>query len=93
MATQNFKKNLLLNLEKGKYREKYREGKKNPTLVCSLLRLKRAIKNVRRLQPASSVWRPLAFLPVTLSKGEERRGKGRGVGKPHSSDSELGPAV
>jgi len=58
MATQNFKRNLFLYL--------YREGEKI-TLVCFLLPLKRKIKNVQHLQPISSVWRPLAFLPVTLS--------------------------
>ena len=57
MATQHFKRNLLLNL--------YREGKKK-YLVCFLLSLKRE-KNVWHLQPISSIWRPLAFLPVTLS--------------------------
>ena len=36
MATQNFKRNLLLNL--------YREGEKNVTLVSFLLPLKREIK-------------------------------------------------
>ena len=57
MATQHFKRNLLLNF--------YREEK--ISLVCFLLSLKRD-KNVWRLQPISSVWRPLAFLPVTLSE-------------------------
>ena len=33
-----------------------------------LLPLKRDRKNVWHLQPVSSVWRPLAFLSVTLSK-------------------------
>ena len=56
MATHYFKRNLLLNL--------YREGK--ISLVCSLLPLKRD-KNVWHLQAISSIWRPLAFLPVTLS--------------------------
>ena len=56
MATQRFKRNLLLNL--------YREEK--ISLVCFLLLLKKD-KNVWHLQPISSVWRPLAFLPVTLS--------------------------
>ena len=55
MATQYFKRNLLLTL--------YREGKK---IVCFLLPLKRD-KNVWHLQPISSVWRPLAFLPFILS--------------------------
>ena len=32
---------------------------------------KREIKNVWHLQPFSSVWRPLAFLPVTLSVGRK----------------------
>ena len=58
MATQKFKRNRFLNL----YRE---EGKM--ALVFFLLLLKREIKNVRHLQPISSVWRPLAFLLVTLS--------------------------
>ena len=35
-------------------------------LVCFLLLLKRD-KNVWHLQAISSIWRPLAFLPVTLS--------------------------
>ena len=56
MATQNFKRNLLLNL--------YREGK--ISLLCFLLPLKRD-KNVWHLQAISSIWRPLGFLPVTLS--------------------------
>ena len=56
MATQYFKRNLLLNL--------YREGKKS--LICFLLLLKRD-KNVWHLQAISSVWRLLAFLPDTLS--------------------------
>jgi len=44
------------------------EKDKNLTLaVCFLLPLKGEIKNVWHLQPISSVWRPLAFLPVTLS--------------------------
>ena len=55
MATQHFKRKLL-NL--------YREEK--ISLVCFLLPLKRD-KNVWHLQLLSSVWRPLAFLPVTLS--------------------------
>ena len=58
MATQHFKRNLLLNL--------YREGKKI-SLVCFLLPLKRD-KNVWHLQATSSVWKPLAFQPVTLSQ-------------------------
>ena len=57
MATQYFKRNLPLNL--------YRKGKKL-LLVCVLLPLKRD-KNVWRLLAISSIWRPLAFLPVTLS--------------------------
>ena len=60
MAIQYFKRNLL-NL--------YREGKKI-SLVCFLLLLKRD-KNVWHLQPISSIWRPLAFLPVALSKPKE----------------------
>ena len=59
MATQHFKRNLPLNL--------YTEGKKiYISLVCFLLPLKRD-KNVWHLQPISFIWRPLAFLPVTLS--------------------------
>ena len=57
MATQYFKRNLSLNL--------YREGKKI-LLVCFLLPLKRD-KSAWHLKPISSIWRPLAFLPVTLS--------------------------
>ena len=57
MATQYFKRNLPLNLN--------REGKQI-LLVCVLLPLKRD-KNVWHLQAISSIWRPLAFLPVTLS--------------------------
>ena len=37
-------------------------------LVCFFLLLKRD-KNVWHLQPLSSIWRPLAFLPVTISLG------------------------
>ena len=55
MATQHFKRNLL-NLS--------REGKTHLWFVSSChLR----DKNVWHLQPLSSIWRPLAFLPVTLS--------------------------
>ena len=56
MVTQHFKRNLLLN-----YTEK-----EKISLVCFLLPLKRD-KNVWHLQPISSIWRPLAFVPVTLS--------------------------
>ena len=56
MAIQYFKRNLL---------HLYREGGKK-SLVCFLLLLKRE-KNVWHLQRISSVWRPLAFLTVTLS--------------------------
>ena len=42
-----------------------REGRKI-SLVCFLLLLKRD-KNVWHLQAISSIWRPLGFLPVTLS--------------------------
>ena len=43
------------------------KGKKILTfVVCFLLPL-REIKNVWRLQPISSVWKPLTLLPVTLS--------------------------
>ena len=44
-----------------------REAKNLTLKVCFLLPLKREIKNVWHLQPISSIWRPLAFLPVTLS--------------------------
>ena len=44
------------------------EKEKNLTLVvCFFLLLKGEIKNAWHLQPLSSIWRPLAFLPVTLS--------------------------
>ena len=56
MATQHVKRNRLLNL----YREE------NISLVCFFLPLKRD-KKVWHLQPPFSIWRPLAFLPVTLS--------------------------
>ena len=55
MATQYFKRNLFLNL--------YREGKD----IASLFPPAAWDKNVWHLQAISSVWRPLAFLPVTLS--------------------------
>ena len=55
MATQHVERNLLLNL--------YKE---NISLVCFFLPLNRD-KNVWHLQPPFSTWRPLAFLPVTLS--------------------------
>ena len=72
MATQHFKRNILLNL--------YREGKKI-SLVCFLLQLKRN-KNVWHLQPISSIWRPLAFLPVTLSIPGLGRSLGEENGNP-----------
>ena len=56
MATQHVERNFLLNL----YREE------NISLVCFFLPLK-SDKNVWHLQPRFSTWRPLAFLPVTLS--------------------------
>ena len=56
MATQHVERNLLLNL--------CREGK---THRWSFLLLLKRDKNVWHLQPLSSLWRPLAFLPVTLS--------------------------
>ena len=43
-----------------------RQGK-NITLVCFLLPLKREIKKYLTLEPISSIWRPLAFLPVIFS--------------------------
>ena len=64
MATQNFKRNLLILC---------REGEKNLTLrVCFLLPLKRERKNVWHLQPVSSIGGPLAFLPLTLSMRAEK---------------------
>ena len=56
METQHFKRNLLLNF--------YREEKKYCWFVFSCCLRD---KNVWHLQPISSVWRPRAFLPVTLS--------------------------
>ena len=44
-----------------------REARNQTLVVCFLLPLKRERKDVRHLQPLCSVWRPLAFLPVTLS--------------------------
>ena len=55
MATQHVERNLLLNLYRG-----------DISLVYFCLPFKRD-KNVWHLQPLSSIWRPLAFLPVTLS--------------------------
>ena len=57
MATQYFKRNLFLNL--------YREGKN----TASLFPPAAWEKNVWHLQPIPSIWRPLAFLAVTLPKG------------------------
>ena len=59
MATQNFNWNLFLNL--------YREGGKYNTSLFPPASWER---NVWHLQPVSSVWRPLAFPPVTLSTPE-----------------------
>ena len=56
---QNFKRNCLLNL--------YREGGEKSNIVCFLLPLKKETKNVWHLQPISPVWKPLFFLPVTIS--------------------------
>ena len=44
-----------------------REAKNLTLVICFLLPLNREIKNVWQLQPISSVWTPLAFLPITLS--------------------------
>ena len=44
-----------------------RKGENNIKLVSFLLMLKRVIKIVWHLQPISSIWRPLPFLPATLS--------------------------
>ena len=63
LATQHFKRNFLLNL----YREE------QILLVCFLLLLKRG-KNVWHLQPLYSIWRPLVFLPVTLSQPVHSKG-------------------
>ena len=44
------------------------EKEKNLTLVvCFFLLFEGEIKNIWHLKPISSIWRPLAFLPVTLS--------------------------
>ena len=45
-----------------------KKKKKSDTCSCLLLPLKREGQNVWHGQPISSVWRPLAFLPVTLSR-------------------------
>ena len=50
------------------YREGKKKKKKSDTCSCLLLPLKREGQNVWHGQPISSVWRPLAFLPVTLSR-------------------------
>ena len=64
IATKNFKRNLLL--------ISYREGEKNPDIhrLFPPATEERDKKTIWHLQPISSVWRPLAFLPVTLSTGK-----------------------
>ena len=57
MATQNFKRNLLLNF--------YSEGEKSNT--CFLLPLKREIKKMSDICSLFPPFGDLAFLPVTLS--------------------------
>ena len=69
METQSFKRNLFLNL--------YREGEKNVTLVCFFLPREREKEREREREREREkcltlaayflVWRPLAFLTVTLS--------------------------
>ena len=54
MATQYFKRNLLLNL--------CREGKKNRLFVSSC-----HLREIKMSDTCRLFWRPLAFLPVTLS--------------------------
>ena len=44
-----------------------REAKSLTLVVCFLLPLKRERNDVWHLQPISSIWRPLAFLPVPVS--------------------------
>ena len=62
MATQYFKRNRLFNL--------YREGKNVATLFPPAWRGGCGEINMSDTwQAISSVWRPLAFLPVTLSLG------------------------
>ena len=46
-----------------------REAKNLTLVVCFLLPLKRERKDVWHLQPISSIWRPLAFLPWTAKPG------------------------
>ena len=58
MATQHVGR--AVRIKKNLYREE------NVLLVCFFQPLKRD-KNVWHLQPPFSTWRPLAFLPVTLS--------------------------
>ena len=59
MATQNFERNLLLNL--------YREGKNLTLVVCFLLPLEREKKCLTLA--AYFLWRLLALLPVPPSVG------------------------
>ena len=64
MATQNFKRNLFLNL--------YREGKKKKSNTCSFPPATWERKNVWHLKPISSIWRPLAFLhPLSPIPGQK----------------------
>ena len=68
LATQNSREtSLLVCIVKGKFL----------TLVCFLLPLKRERKTVWYLQHIFSIWRPLAFLPVTLSKPRQHIKKQR----------------
>ena len=69
MATQNFKRNLLLTL--------YREGgKKNLALVvCFLLPLKREVKKSLTLAAYVLSLGTLAFLPVTPQKEARKQGR------------------
>ena len=71
MATQNFKRNLFLNL--------YREGEKYLTLVvCFLLPLKREVKKSLTLAAYVLSLGTLAFLPVTPQKEARKQGRKRG---------------
>ena len=44
------------------------------SLVCFLLLLKTDKKHLTLAEPVSSIWRPLAFLPVTLSQPVHPKG-------------------
>ena len=67
------------------------KGKNLTLVVCFLLPLKREIKNVWHLQPISSVWGPLIFLPVTLSKPGTQSASPTPAGKPSTLDLQGSP--